>query len=64
MENAVFLMQFEFRLRMCDKEPNDVITKKENGRQMNCIKTIIISLINLSLFYEDIKDYKMLFETA
>ncbi|KAL4507070.1 hypothetical protein ABPG72_001863 [Tetrahymena utriculariae] len=63
-ENAIFLMQFEYRLRICDKQPNSQITKKENGRQMNCIKTIIIALINLCLFYESISDYRRLYETS
>ncbi|EAS06871.1 hypothetical protein TTHERM_00725900 (macronuclear) [Tetrahymena thermophila SB210] len=63
-ENALFLMQFEYRLRICDKQPNSQISKKENGRQMNCIKTIIIALINLCLFYESICDYRRLYETS
>lgn len=62
MEEAIFLLQIELRLRMCVKShPNaPAATKKEAGRLTKSIKTLIISLVNLSFFYEDVRDFKRL----
>ncbi|EGR30627.1 hypothetical protein IMG5_127670, partial [Ichthyophthirius multifiliis] len=63
-ENAIILLQFEYRLNLCDKAPNATLSNKSYAIQVKCVKTIIMCLINLAKFYEEQNKYKQVLEAC